>query len=87
MQNIITTAIPEITDEFKDLNSVAWVCKIWYILINTQYGTAMFLTSSCLQGPWGKICKLFNLKWVNIGALLIFEIGSLVCGVHLPWSL
>src|SRR5436190_13768011 len=68
-QNILTTAIPRITDEFKDLNSVAW------------YGAAFFLTTSSLQGPWGKMYKLFDLKWTVLSALVIFEVGSLVCGI------
>jgi MFS transporter, DHA2 family, glioxin efflux transporter len=28
--------------------------------------------------------KLFNLKWTFMSALLIFEIGSLICGMYLP---
>jgi len=67
--NIITTAIPQITDQFKDLNSVAW------------YGSAFFLTTSSLQGPWGKFYKFYNLKWTFMSALFIFEIGSLMCAV------
>jgi MFS family permease len=32
-----------------------------------------------MQGPWGKMYKLFNMKWTFMSALLIFEVGSLIC--------
>jgi len=33
------------------------------------------------QLPFGKIYSIFNPKWIFMGALFIFEIGSLICGV------
>ncbi|CAD0082658.1 unnamed protein product [Aureobasidium vineae] len=67
---IIGTAIPKITDEFHDLNKVSW------------YGSAYFMTfGGSFQSTWGKVFKYFPLKLWFLIALLIFEIGSLVCGV------
>ena len=66
---IIAVAIPRITDEFHDLNDVGW------------YASAYLLTSSSFQLLFGKIYSLFNVKWVFLVALFIFEVGSLVCGV------
>ncbi|KAI4729939.1 MFS general substrate transporter [Aureobasidium sp. EXF-10728] len=66
---IIGTAIPKITDEFHDLNKVSW------------YGSAYFMTfGGSFQSTWGKVFKYFPLKLWFLIALLIFEIGSLVCG-------
>ncbi|KAJ9164826.1 MFS general substrate transporter [Coniochaeta hoffmannii] len=66
---IISTAIPKITSQFNSLNDVAW------------YGTAYLLTTMSLQPTFGKIYTLFNLKWTYTVALLVFEIGSLICAV------
>ncbi|KAH0350262.1 MFS general substrate transporter, partial [Aureobasidium melanogenum] len=67
---IIGTAIPKITDEFHDLNKVSW------------YGSAYFMTfGGSFQSTWGKVFKYFPLKLWFLLALLIFEVGSLICGV------
>lgn len=66
---ILGTAIPRITDEFQDINKVAW------------YGSAYFMTFGGFQSSWGKLYKYFPIKlWFLIG-LFIFEVGSLICGV------
>ncbi|KAK6431951.1 hypothetical protein LTR95_011884 [Oleoguttula sp. CCFEE 5521] len=66
---IVGVAIPKITDEFKDLNKIAW------------YGSAYFMTFGGFQSTWGKLLKYFPLKLSYLIAMLLFEIGSLVCGV------
>uniref|UniRef100_A0A093XFF2 Putative HC-toxin efflux carrier TOXA n=1 Tax=Talaromyces marneffei PM1 TaxID=1077442 RepID=A0A093XFF2_TALMA len=68
-QTIIGVAIPKITDQFKSLSDIGW------------YGSAYFLTSTALQPSYGRIYKLFSVKWSFLAAVTIFEIGSLVCGV------
>lgn len=30
---------------------------------------------------YGTIYKLFNVKWCYLGAIFIFEVGSLICAV------
>ncbi|KAK0619729.1 major facilitator superfamily domain-containing protein [Immersiella caudata] len=66
---IVATAIPKITDEFHGLEEVAW------------YGSAFFMTVGGFQSTWGKIYKYFPLKISFIVSIVIFEIGSLICGV------
>ncbi|KAK3326634.1 major facilitator superfamily-domain-containing protein [Apodospora peruviana] len=66
---IVATAIPRITDEFHGLEDVAW------------YGSAFFMTVGGFQSTWGKIFKYFPLKTSFIVSILIFEVGSLICGV------
>jgi MFS family permease len=43
------------------------------------YGSAYLLTSTALQPTYGKIYRLFSVKMTYLTAVLIFEIGSLVC--------
>lgn len=67
--SIIATAIPKITDEFHSLQDVGW------------YGAAYLLTGASLQLLFGKFYSFFSIKWVYLGAIGVFELGSLVCGV------
>ncbi|KAJ6097002.1 MFS toxin efflux pump [Penicillium sp. IBT 16267x] len=68
-QTIIGVAIPKITDQFKSISDIAW------------YGSAYFLTSTALQPSYGRIYRIFSVKWSFLAAVGIFEIGSLICGV------
>ena len=61
------TAIPKITSRFHSLDDVGW------------YGSAYLLTQLSLQSTFGKLYSLYNVKYVYIAALLIFEIGSSIC--------
>ncbi|KAH7142749.1 major facilitator superfamily transporter [Dactylonectria estremocensis] len=66
---IVATAIPKITDEFHKLNDISW------------YGSAFFMCVAAFQSTWGKVYKYFRLKIGFLISILIFEIGSLICGV------
>ena len=65
---IIATAIPRITDQFQALDDVGW------------YGSAYLLTTCAFQLLFGKFYGNFNVKWVFLTALALFELGSLICG-------
>ncbi|KAK3946264.1 major facilitator superfamily domain-containing protein [Diplogelasinospora grovesii] len=64
---IIATAIPNITSSFDSLGDVGW------------YGSAYLLTLMALQPTFGKIYTYFDVKWTYLGALVIFEAGSVIC--------
>ncbi|KAF2669638.1 MFS general substrate transporter [Microthyrium microscopicum] len=66
---ILATAIPKITDEFHGLDNISW------------YSSAFFLSNGGFQSTWGKAYKYFPLKTVFLMSVLVFEVGSLVCGV------
>lgn len=66
---IIAVAIPQITDDFHALNDVGW------------YASGYLLTGCAFQLLFGKFYTLFNVKWVLLSALFVFEVGSLVCAV------
>ncbi|KAL7944303.1 MFS general substrate transporter [Trichoderma barbatum] len=65
---IVATAIPKITDEFKGLDKAGW------------YGAAFFMTVGSFQSTWGKAYKYFPLKTTFLISILIFELGSVICG-------
>ncbi|KAI4160064.1 MAG: hypothetical protein LQ342_006014 [Letrouitia transgressa] len=67
-RTIIGTAIPRITDEFHSLGDVGW------------YGSAYLVTSCAFQLLFGKVYTFYNPKWVFVIAIVIFEIGSTICG-------
>ncbi|KAL9107302.1 MAG: hypothetical protein Q9227_007754 [Pyrenula ochraceoflavens] len=66
-QNIISTAIPRITDEFHSIADVGW------------YGTAYLLVMCSFQLVMGKVYKFYPTKPIFLTYCAIFEIGSLVC--------
>ncbi|KXH28492.1 major facilitator superfamily transporter [Colletotrichum nymphaeae SA-01] len=68
-RTIIATAIPRITDEFQSLGDIGW------------YGSAYMLTTAASQLVFGRIYKFYSLRGAFLGSILIFEIGSLICGV------
>lgn len=68
-QTIIATAIPKITDEFKSIRDIGW------------YGSAYLLTATAFQPTYGKMYTIFSIKLVFLMAIIIFEIGSLICAV------
>ncbi|KAF2123214.1 major facilitator superfamily domain-containing protein [Lophiotrema nucula] len=67
-QNVISTAIPRITDQFHSLNDVGW------------YGTAYLLTMCSFQLLMGKVYKYYPAKPIFLAFCLLFEIGSAICG-------
>ncbi|ODH50713.1 hypothetical protein GX48_03221 [Paracoccidioides brasiliensis] len=65
---IIATAIPKITDHFRALDDVGW------------YGSAYLLTTCAFQLIFGKLYTFYPVKLVFLAAIIIFEIGSTICG-------
>ncbi|KAJ5698359.1 MFS transporter [Penicillium macrosclerotiorum] len=65
---ILATAIPKITNAFGSLDDVGW------------YGSAYLFTNCAVQLLFGKLYTFYSVKWVFLTGLLIFEVGSLICG-------
>ncbi|KIW20357.1 hypothetical protein PV08_00932 [Exophiala spinifera] len=65
---IISTAIPQITNEFNSADDIGW------------YGTAYLLTSCAFQLVFGKLYIVFSVKVTFLTSVLLFEVGSAVCG-------
>lgn len=68
-RNIITTAIPRITEQFHSYEDIGW------------YGSAYLLTASAFQPLYGRIYTSFNIKSSFLIALSVFQIGSLICAL------
>ncbi|KAH6658391.1 major facilitator superfamily domain-containing protein [Truncatella angustata] len=73
--SIISTAIPSITAEFNSLPDIGW------------YTAAYQLASASLQPLTGKFYTHFKAKWVFLVFFIMFELGSLVCGLARSSSL
>lgn len=67
-RTIISTAIPRITDQFHALNDIG------------SYGSAYMLTSCSFQLSFGRLYTYCSPKWVLVGAIILFETGSAICG-------
>ncbi|KAH8692060.1 putative efflux pump antibiotic resistance protein [Talaromyces proteolyticus] len=66
---IITTAIPAITTHFHTIKDIGW------------YGSAYLITLCSCAPVMGKIYQYYYSKVVFFIFVVIFEIGSLICGV------
>lgn len=65
---IIATAIPSITDEFHSTQDIGW------------YGSAYMLTAAIFMPLSGRVYKLYSTKWVFLASMVVFEVGSALCG-------
>jgi hypothetical protein len=68
-QTIIAPALGAITAQFRSVKDIGW------------YGSSYLLTTTALQPMYGTIYKYFNVKIAYLGAVFIFEIGSLISAV------
>lgn len=67
-RTIIGTAIPKITDDFHSIDDVGW------------YASAYLICMCAFQLIFGRIYTYYSPKWVLLWCILLFEIGSAVCG-------
>jgi EmrB/QacA subfamily drug resistance transporter len=68
-QTIVSTALPRIATDLHGLNKISWVA------------TAYLLTSAITTPLYGKISDLFGRKKIFQTAIVIFLIGSALCGI------
>ncbi|EGS19608.1 uncharacterized protein CTHT_0040870 [Thermochaetoides thermophila DSM 1495] len=68
-QTIIAPALGAITNEYSSVKDIGW------------YGAAYLLTTTALQPMYGSLYRMFNVKWIYLAAIFIFELGSLICAV------
>ncbi|KAJ3217097.1 hypothetical protein HDU81_000973, partial [Chytriomyces hyalinus] len=66
-QTIVATALKAIVADFGRQELVPWI------------GSAYLLTSAPFGILYGKLADIFGRKWVFVFALVVFELGSLVC--------
>ncbi|MEP6697382.1 MAG: MDR family MFS transporter [Pseudonocardiales bacterium] len=68
-QTIVATALPRIVGDFKALEHLSWVV------------TAYLLTSTASTPLYGKISDLYGRKPVFQFAIVVFLLGSILCGL------
>lgn len=68
-QTIVSTALPRIASDLNGLNRLSWVA------------TAYLLTSAVSTPLYGKISDLFGRKKIFQISIVIFLIGSMLCGL------
>ena len=68
-QSIVATALPTIVSEVGGLNHLSWVV------------TAYLLTSTATTPLWGKISDLYGRRVIFQTTIVIFLIGSALCGL------
>jgi len=67
-QTIVSTALPRIVGDLHGLEHIAWVT------------TAYLLAATVTTPLWGKLGDLFGRKYLFQGAIVIFLVGSALCG-------
>lgn len=67
-RTVIVTAIPRITDDFDSLPDIGW------------YASAYLMTCGAFQLFFGKIYSMYNVKLVLLFSIVLFEVGSAICG-------
>src|SRR3954451_5334240 len=68
-QSIVGTALPRIVSDLGGLDKLSWVI------------TAYLLTSTAATPLWGKISDLYGRRVIFQSAIVIFLIGSALCGL------
>ena len=58
---------PSILNTFGNVNLLPWI------------GTGFALGTMAVL-PWGKVYGVFNIKWVYVFNIFLFEVGSALCG-------
>lgn len=68
-QTIVSTALPRIVEDLEGVSRYAWVA------------TAYMLASTALVPVYGKLADSYPRKHVELGAVLLFLAGSVLCGL------
>lgn len=64
---IVAVTIPSLTDQFKTVADIGWYSAVYGLVASA---TCFF---------FGKVYKMFDLKWTVMASVAIFELGSLIC--------
>lgn len=67
-RTILSTAIPQITNDFESLGDIGW------------YGSAYMLATAAFQLLFGRIYRFYDLRLVFLQCIVVFEVGSVICG-------
>ncbi|KAJ5992170.1 major facilitator superfamily transporter [Penicillium sp. IBT 35674x] len=65
---IVADVQPPIIEKFGEVGKLSWL------------GVAFVLASSSTIVTWGKLYGIFSAKWIYLASVVLFEVGSAVCG-------
>lgn len=65
---IVAAVQPIIVTEFGAVDKLAWL------------SVAFLLSATATNMVWGRIYTQFNSKWLYLGNVFLFEVGSAICG-------
>ncbi len=68
-QTIVSTALPKIVEDLSGLDRYAWVATIY------------LLASTVLVPVYGKLADMYSKKRIELWAVSLFLIGSILCGL------
>lgn len=68
-RTIISTAIPQITNDFGSLGDIGW------------YGSSYMITTAAFQLLYGRLYRFYDLRWTFLVTIVVFEMGSLICAL------
>ena len=68
-QTIVSTALPRIVDDLQGLERFTWVA------------TAYLVASTALVPIYGKLADMYSRRKIEVAAVVIFLIGSMLCGL------
>lgn len=68
-QTIVATALPQMVEDLQGIDRYAWVA------------TAYLLASTALALVYGKLADTYPRKYVTLGAVSLFLVGSFLCGL------
>ncbi|CAI7588689.1 unnamed protein product [Penicillium pancosmium] len=67
-QTIVANVQPAIVGQFKSVERLSWL------------SVAFLIGAAGTNLVWGKVYSQFNIKWTYITTILLFEVGSAICG-------
>ncbi|GAA6031271.1 hypothetical protein JCM8097_005577 [Rhodosporidiobolus ruineniae] len=67
-QTILATALPRIASDFDAFDKQGWI------------SSAFTLTQTATLPLMGGLLRIFSSKWTLLSAVLLFEVGSVICG-------
>lgn len=68
-QTIVITLLEEVGNKFNGYNKIGWL------------SSGYMLTMAVFAATWGKLSIIFGRKWAMLISLVLFEAGSLMCGL------
>src|SRR5690606_28495894 len=68
-QTIVATALPKIVEDMQGLDRFSWVA------------TSYLVASTAFVPIYGKLADLYTHKKIELAAILIFLVGSMLCGL------